>query len=258
MKRAIPFPVGMGVVLLAVCAAACTTEPTKESTEAASAASTEMKRPAKTALSEAEVADGLRQALGQGTETATKSAAKRDGFLKNSAIRVPFPPEITQVEKALANMGLSKVTESFVVSLNRAAELAAGHARPILISAIGRMSIEDALSVLKGPKTGATDYLRRTTAASLKERLGPVADRALEKAKVNRYWNPVAQAYNSLPIVTKVNPDLSSYVADRTLDGLFTLMAEEETKIRENPVKRSTDLLKRVFGYGDSLAAVSD
>lgn len=196
---------------------------------------------------ESEISDGLKQALGQGAEIASREASKPNGFLGNEKIRIPFPPEITQVEKALANMGLSKLTDQFVVSLNRAAEKATVSARPILIAAITKMSISDAVGILKGPKTAATDYLRRTSSEELRERFGPAVTKALDDAKVTQAWIPVAAAYNSLPIVTKVNPDLKDYVTSRAIDGLFSLIAEEESKIRENPARRTTDLLKRVF-----------
>jgi hypothetical protein len=145
-------------------------------------------------------------------------------------------------------MGFSQKIQEFEMSLNRAAEEAALKAAPIFVNAVTGMSVQDGFAILKGADTAATNYLRKSTYASLKEQFTPVVKEAIEKVKVTSYWLPLANAYNKLPLVKKQNPNLDEYVTDKAINGLMTLIADEEIKIRKDPAARVSELLKKVFG----------
>ena len=199
-------------------------------------------------LSEAEVANGLKEALIQGTGKGTAQASQLNGYYGNSLIRIPFPPEIKKVETTLRNIGMGSEVDKFVVSLNRAAEDAATSAKPIFISAIKSLTIRDAWNILTGQKDAATQYLKRTTSSQLTTAFSPIIQSSLNKVNATKYYGTLITAYNKVPLVQKVNPDLNAYATQKAIDGLFTLVAQEEANIRENPIARTTELLRRVFG----------
>lgn len=200
-------------------------------------------------LSNEDIAAGLKEALSVGaTNSATKLSAV-DGFFANAAIKVLLPPEAQKVEKALRAAGMGKLVDDAILSMNRAAEDAAKSAAPIFLDAVKGMSFQDALGILKGPDTAATSYLKGKTLPALTSAFRPVIDGALEKTGATRHWKTVFETYNKLPTsFSKVNPDLSSYVTERALSGLFFQVAEEEQKIRKDPAARVTETLKKVFG----------
>ena len=198
-------------------------------------------------LSTEEVASGLKEALTKGVSKGSDEVSKADGFFKNPAIKIPFPPEVKQVESTLRKMGMDKQVDEFVLSLNRAAEDAAKEAKPIFVSAIKKMTIEDAWSILKGKDDEATKYLNKTTSTQLKEKFKPVIKASLDKVNATKYYKDLITAYNKVPLVKKVNPDLDTYATDKATDGLFVMIAKEEKNIRENPGARTTELLKKVF-----------
>ena len=146
---------------------------------------------------------------------------------------------------------MNKLVDDFILSLNRGAELAAKESKPIFVSAIKGMSIQDAWGILKGDKNAATVYLRNTTGEQLYSKFKPVISTSLEKVNATKYYSDVINTYNKIPLVEKVNPDLEDYATNKAIDGLFILVAEEELKIRENPVERTTELLKKVFAQQD-------
>lgn len=198
-------------------------------------------------LSTEEVASGLKEALTKGVSKGSDEVSKQDGFFKNAAIKIPFPPEIQQVESTLRKMGMDEQVDKFVLSLNRAAEDAAKEAKPIFVSAIKQMTIEDAWSILKGEEDAATQYLNKTTSAQLKEKFKPVIKASLDKVNATKYYKDLITAYNKVPMVKKVSPDLDVYATDKATDGLFVMIAKEEKNIRENPGARTSELLKKVF-----------
>lgn len=198
-------------------------------------------------LSTEEVASGLKEALTKGVSKGSDEVSKEDGFFKNPEIKIPFPPEVKQVEATLRKMGMDEQVDKFVLSLNRAAEDAAKEAKPIFVSAIKQMTIEDAWSVLKGEDDAATQYLNKTTSAQLKEKFKPVIKASLDKVNATKYYKELITAYNKVPLVKKVNPDLDAYATDKATEGLFVMIAKEEKNIRENPGARTTELLKKVF-----------
>jgi len=200
------------------------------------------------ALTSGEVAEGLKEALVKGISTGSDLASQLDGYFKNPEIKIPFPPDVKKVEDKLRQIGLGKEVDKFVLTLNRGAEDAAKEAKPIFITAIKSMTIQDAWAILRGEKDAATQYLKRTTTAQLKEKFKPVIQNSLNKVEATKYYGEIVTRYNSIPFVEKVNPDLNEYATDRAIEGLFVLIAKEEKNIRENPIARTTDLLKRVFG----------
>lgn len=196
----------------------------------------------------AEVAEGLKEALIKGISNGADLASQLDGYFKNPEIKIPFPPEVKKVEDKLRQIGLGGEVDKFVMTLNRGAEDAAKEAKPIFITAIKSMTIEDAWSILRGQPDAATQYLKRTTSAQLREKFKPVIQTSLNKVNATKYYSDIVNRYNQIPLVQKVNPNLDDYATDKAIEGLFIMIAKEEKNIRENPVARTTELLKRVFG----------
>lgn len=199
------------------------------------------------ALTTNEVGEGLKEALIKGISSGSDMASQLDGYFKNPEIKIPFPPEVKKVEDKLRQLGLGNKVDEFVMTLNRGAEDAAKEAKPIFISAIRQMTIEDAWGILKGEENAATNYLKRTTSAQLKEKFSPVIQNSLDKVNATRYYGDVTNTYNKIPFVEKVNPDLNSYATDKAIEGLFLMIAKEEKNIRQDPMARTSELLKRVF-----------
>ena len=201
-------------------------------------------------LSNAEVIQGLKEALTVGATNSVSFASKTDGFFKNPQLFIPFPPEAIKVKNTLEAAGLNKPVNDFVLSLNRAAEDASNRALPIFKDAIVSMSITDAMGILKGSETAATDYLRQKTTSQLKAEFSPIVRQSISKVNVTSYWNPIATNYNRLTLLTggeQVNPNLEEYITEKTIDGLFVLIANEEAKIRKDPAARVTEILRKVF-----------
>lgn len=198
-------------------------------------------------LTEAEVAGGLKEALSIGISKGATTASQPDGYNKNSLIRIPFPQDVKKVESTLRAIGMGGQVDAFVLSMNRAAEDAAQSAKPIFLGAIKKLTIKDVWGILTGGKDAATQYLKRTTSEELKIAFTPKIQASLDKVNATKYYSDVMGAYNNLPMVQKVNPDLTGYATQKAIDGLFVLVAQEEANIRQNPVARTTDLLRRVF-----------
>jgi|SRR5579875_3008934 len=201
----------------------------------------------KVSLSNDEIVSGLKEALQVGTERGTQKLSAIDGFFKDAAIKILMPPEAQKVEATLRNLGMGNLVDNAILSMNRAAEDAAKSAAPIFINAIKQMSIQDALGILRGGDFAATNYLKQKTTTSLTDAFRPVIEASLKKVDATKYWNAVFTAYNKFSL-KKVNPDLSSYVTEKALSGIFYQVGQEEQKIRKDPVARTTDLLKKVFG----------
>lgn len=208
--------------------------------------------PTTMAPTQTEVIAGLKEALNVGIKNTVARTSQTDGFLGNSLIRIPVPPEAQKVMKIVSDLGFKKLTTDFEMSLNRAAELASKEAVNIFATAITQMTFQDAMAIWKGDKNAATQYLKRTTTMQLEEAFSPITKKAIESAGVTKYWGDIARIYNNVPFVTPVNPDLDKYVNEMAINGLFTMVAIEEGKIREDPAARTTEILKRVFGYTGS------
>jgi hypothetical protein len=233
----------MRFILFSILLTACTTAQLNQAMKDASTVMNGNKP-----LTTAEVAEGLKEALINGISKGSDLVSQLDGYFKNPEIKIPFPPDVKKVEDRLRQLGLGNEVDKFVLTLNRGAEDAAKEAKPIFIAAIKQMTIEDAWAILRGNPDAATQYLMRTTSPLLKEKFSPVIQNSLDKVNATKYYGEIISRYNSIPLVQKVNPDLNDYATDLAMQGLFTMIAKEEKNIRENPVARTTELLKRVFG----------
>ena len=200
----------------------------------------------KSSLTNDEIISGLKEALKVGTEKGANKLSAVDGFFKDAAIKILMPAEAQKAEKTLRNLGLGKQVDNAILSMNRAAEDAAKSAAPIFINTIKGMSFQDALAILRGGDDAATTYLKDKTTISLTEAFRPVIENSLKKVDATKYWNTVFTSYNKLS-ADKVNPDLSAYVTEKALAGIFYQVAQEEQKIRKDPMARTSDILKKVF-----------
>ena len=192
--------------------------------------------------------DGLREALRVGTARAVDQLSSQGGFLDDALVRIPLPDKLDKVGSALRKIGLGSVVDDFETSMNRAAEEAVPLAKPVFMDAIREMSFEDAMSILRGKEHEATDYFRGRTSSRLGELFQPKVARALDDVGATREFNELMGKAQQIPFVETPPVDLAGYVTDEALDGLFDKLGDEEKKIREDPVARTTDLLKRWFG----------
>ncbi|NCO54611.1 MAG: DUF4197 domain-containing protein [Bacteroidetes bacterium] len=195
-----------------------------------------------------EAADAIKEGLSKGTGNAVNLVAIKDGYLKNPEIKIPFPPEFKTVETKLRAAGFGKNVDKVIFSINRAAEDAGNEAKPIFINAITSLTITDAINIVKGQDNAATSYLKKTSSSELNNKFKPSIKTSLDKVGATKYWSETIKLYNKLPLVKKINPDLAQYVTGKAIDGLFLMVAKEELKIRKDPLSRTTDLLKKVFG----------
>ncbi|NVK26576.1 MAG: DUF4197 domain-containing protein [Flavobacteriia bacterium] len=203
-------------------------------------------------LTEAEVSAGLKEALTVGIRNAVTQTSATDGYYGNSLIKIPFPEEAQRVKTTLTNLGLNSLVDDFEESMNHAAEQASKKATDIFVDAITKMTINDAMGILNGNQDAATQYLQRTTESQLISEFEPIINSALEQGNVTQYWTEITTKYNQIPFVTPVQTDLTGYVTEKAIDGLFVMVAKEEREIRENPQARINAILKRVFGSLDS------
>lgn len=199
-----------------------------------------------TSLSAEDVAAGLREALSLGAQRGAGKLSAADGFFANAALKILMPPEARKVEETLRGIGMGKQVDQAILAMNRAAEDAAASAAPIFVDAVKGMTINDAMGILKGGDSAATQYLRSRTSTQLTGAFRPVIEQSLRKVDATRHWNTIFTYYNRVSR-DKVNPDLSAYVTEKALSGIFTQLAEEEKSIRKDPAARTTELLKRVF-----------
>jgi len=204
------------------------------------------KTSSKKSLSNDEIVQGLKEALNVGANNASQKLSAADGFFKDAAIKILMPPEAQKAEKKLRSLGMGKLVDDAILSMNRAAEDASKSAAPIFINAIKQMSIQDAVGILKGGDFAATNYLKDKTTSPLTEAFRPVIENSLAKVNATKYWNTVFTTYNKFTS-DKVNPDLSAYVTEKSLSGIFYQVGLEEQKIRKDPMARTTDILKKVF-----------
>lgn len=202
-------------------------------------------------LTKDEIISGLKEALIVGAMNSTALTSKTDGFNLNPQIRIPFPQEALKVKTTVEKMGAKTLVKDFELSMNRAAEEASKKALPIFKNAIANMSISDGRGILRGSNTAATEYLKAKTRGALAAEFSPVVQNAVQTVNVTKYWNPITSMYNRTTLLTgeaAVNTNLDQYITEKALDGLFSLIAEEELKIRQNPAARASDILKKVFG----------
>ena len=205
------------------------------------------KNSSSTNLSTNEIVSGLKEALSLGAEKSGSKLSVADGFFKDAAVKILLPEEVREVEKKMRMLGMGKMVDKAVLSMNRAAEDASKSAAPIFIAAIKKMTVTDALNILRGNDTAATGYLRKSTSPELISAFMPVVEESLKKVDATKYWEDVFTTYNRFSS-KPVDTDINSYVTAKALDGIFYYVAQEEINIRENPAGRVTDMLKKVFG----------
>ena len=198
-------------------------------------------------LSTEEVSKGLKEALVQGAVKGSSQASQLNGYFKNKLLKIVVPPEMLVVNQKLRSLGMNRLMDDFEMSLNRGAEEAAKEAKPIFVSAITSLTIQDAWKILKGEPDAATFYLKRTTGNQLETAFTPIIKNSLQKVNATKYYSDIITMYNQIPMVEKVNPELEKYVTEKAIEGLFTLIKQEEENIREHPAARVTELLKKVF-----------
>lgn len=199
-------------------------------------------------LTQEDAAAGLKEALIKGISNGADLVSRLDGYYKNPEIKIPFPAEAKQVESKLRTVGLGKQADDVILSVNRAAEDAATEAKPVFIAAIKGMTFSDAVSIVRGDERAATTYLQRTTTPELVTKFTPIIKSSLEKVNATKYWETAMTSYNKIPFITKVNPNLTEYVTQKAIEGLFIMIAKEELSIRKDPAARTSELLKKVFG----------
>ncbi|AXG75004.1 DUF4197 domain-containing protein [Flavobacterium arcticum] len=202
-------------------------------------------------LSNADIASGLKEALDKGIDKQVAKLTKTDGFYKNQMVKILLPDELQQVDKTLRKIGLSKLADEGLKVMNRAAEDAVKEATPIFVSAVKNMTFNDAKNILMGADNSATNYLQSTTSSQLYTKFNPVIKSSFDKVGADKIWSNIIAKYNAVPFVEKVNPDLTDYVTNKALEGVFTMIAVEEKDIRTNINERTSTLLKKVFALQD-------
>lgn len=195
------------------------------------------------------VAAGIKEALRVGTQNTVASTSRLDGFLGNELIRIAIPDQLESTASTLRKFGFGSQVDELEIGMNRAAELAAAEARDVFWAAIKSMTVADAFGILNGGDTAATEYFREKSGQALRERFHPIVQSKIDGIGLSRVYSRFADTYNNIPLSgAPVLVDLDEYVTDRALYGLFAVLGREEMRIREDPLARTTDLLRRVFG----------
>ena len=207
------------------------------------------KLPTGIGISEQDAALGVKDALEQGVGRGVNFLNKPDGFFGSQVYKLLLPPDAQKIEKTLRDLGMGAMVDKAILQINRSAEDAVGFARPIFTDAIHEMTITDALNIVRGSKDAATQYFRQKTTDKLVAAFAPIIKSSLDKFQATKYYSDVVNTYNRFPTtMNKINPDLPSYVVNKAVEALFDQVAKEEANIRENPVARTTEILKKVFG----------
>jgi hypothetical protein len=193
-------------------------------------------------------ASGLKEALRVGTSNAVRLTSAPDGFFGNDKIHIPLPGQLDRLARTLRGIGMSAQVDELELTMNRAAEKAAREATPVFVDAIQKMTFADARGILQGDDTAATQYFQRTTSDTLTTRFRPIVQESMKKVGLAQQYDALVGHYKALPLAKAPTLDLTGYVTQKALDGLFFVVGEEERKIRTNPAARTTELLKQVFG----------
>ncbi len=204
-------------------------------------------------IGNAEIAQGLREALDMGIDKQVSKLTQTDGFFRNELVKILLPEELQKVDKTLRDVGLGSLADEGLKILNRAAEDAVGEATPIFIDAVKGITFNDARNILLGSDDAATQYLTKTTQTALYQKFNPIIQNSFAKVGADKIWNNLITRYNGIPFTKDVNPDLTDYVTQEALKGVYTMIAVEEKEIRTKVSSRTTDLLRRVFVLQDKL-----
>lgn len=200
-------------------------------------------------VTEAEAGQGIKEALGQGLVKAVLQLNRQDGFFGDAFYKILLPPDAKKIENTLRDLGMNKIVDKAILSINRGAEDAVGYATPIFTDAIKQMTLTDAINIVKGGDTSITHYFRTKTTDKLIAAFSPVIKSSLDKVEATKYYGDIVKTYNSFPTTfNKVNPDLPGFVTEKATNALFDLVLKEEKNIRQNPLARTTEILKKVFG----------
>ena len=200
------------------------------------------------AISAGDASAGVKEALAKGADYAVASLGKENGFLGNSKVKIQLPGYLQKAEKGLRMFGMGKQADELMETMNHAAENAVAEARPILSESIKKMSVQDAKGILTGGEDSVTQYFKRTSTEQLTQKFTPIVKSATKKVQLAEQYNQFAGKAASSGLIDKKDADLDSYVTQKAMDGLFLMIAEEEKKLRSNPVGAGSDLLKKVFG----------
>ena len=199
-------------------------------------------------LSNADASNGLKAALIQGANKAVSNLGAVDGFFGNKQVKIPLPEAMQKAEKAMRIFGMGKQADELVLKMNRAAEAAVPEAKALLIDSVKKMTLNDAKAILTGPQDSATQYFKKTTSLPMGEKFLPIVKSATEKVKLAQQYNKFAEMGNKYGLVKKEDANLEQYVTQKTLDGVYLMMAQEEAAIRKDPVGQASSLIKKVFG----------
>lgn len=204
-------------------------------------------------LTKNEATTGIKQALNNGLQHSIQTLAVKDGFLGDAAVKILMPKEAQKIESALRGIGMGSLCDQFISSMNRAAESAVKEASSVFVSSLTKMTVNDAFNILlSGQQDAATNYFKKTTSHELTSKFNPIIASAMGANNVSTYWNQLTSAYNKLPLSNKVETDLTAYVTEKAIDGLFVKVSDEELKIRQNiGSSRNSKVLQQVFGWAD-------
>ena len=199
-------------------------------------------------ISSQDAASGLKAALEKGSQTAVAALGRTDGFLGNPKVKIPLPDSLARAEGLMRRVGMGKYADELVLAMNRAAEAAVPESKQLLVDSVRKMSVQDAKGILTGGETSATDYFRRSTREQLHGRFLPIVKRSTAKVGLAQRYNEYAEKGAALGLVRKEDASLDEYVTQKALDGLYLMVAEEEKKIRKDPVGTGSALIRKVFG----------
>jgi hypothetical protein len=199
-------------------------------------------------LSNAEASGGLKEALIQGASKAVGKLSAADGFFGNKEVKIPLPSSMKKAEKAMRMFGMGKQADELILKMNRAAEAAVPEAKALLVDSVKKMSVADAKSILTGGNDAATQYFKKTTSGPMADKFLPIVKKATENVKLAQQYNKFAEMGGKYGLVQKDQVNLEQYVTQKTLDGVYLMMAKEEAAIRQDPVGQASGLLKKVFG----------
>ena len=202
-------------------------------------------------LSNADIASGLREALDLGIDKQVTKLTETDGFFKNELVKILLPEELQKVDKGLRDIGLGNLADEGIKALNRAAEDAVKEATPIFVNAVKDITFDDAKNILLGEDNAATEYLTVRTKTELYNKFHPVINNSFSKVGADQIWTNLINKYNAIPFTNEVNPDLTDYVTQEALNGVYTMIAVEEKEIRNKVSSRTSDILKKVFALQD-------
>lgn len=233
-----------GIFLISVLLFGCTAQQIQDTVSAVLGSSTGNP-------TEQEAGQGLKDALGIGITKGMGLLSQQDGFLGNDLVKIPWPNEAEKVKEVMLNLGMQKQVDNVTTSLNRAAEKASGVAIDVFVQVLKQMTVTDAINIITGGNGAGTAYLKKTATPILTEKFRPIVDQSLGQVNATKYWSEATSIYNKVPFVKPVNTDLTGFVTEKALDGVFKMIEKEENNIRANPLARTSDLLKKVFGFAD-------